>query len=134
MSPPIENFGTYAAADYGMIRLAEIYLSAAEAALNGGGDTGKALTYVNYIRKRAGLDPYTTINLTELYNERQRELYQECSRRTDLIRQNRWISGYTWNYKGTTNRQGIDYDARFVVYPIPSSVITRNGYTQNPGY
>lgn len=134
MSPPIENFGTYAAADYGMIRLAEIYLSAAEAALNGGGDAAKALTYVNYIRKRAGLDPYTTINLTELYNERQRELYQECNRRTDLIRQNRWISGYTWNYKGTTNRQGIDYDARFVVYPIPSSVITRNGYTQNPGY
>ena len=119
--------------DYGMIRLAEIYLSGAEAALQGGGDRGNALTWVNYIRERAGMPAYTSINLPELYNERQRELYTECVRRTDLIRQGRWISGYTWNWKYNV-KNGTDYPSYFTVYPLPSTVVTRNGYTQNPGY
>lgn len=119
--------------DYGMIRLAEIYLSAAEAALHGGGSTADALRYVNYIRERAGLDPYTTINLIELRNERQRELYTECTRRTDLVRYGLWVSGYNWNWKYHAP-EGTDFPSRFVVYPLPSVVVTDNGYTQNPGY
>ena len=39
--------------DYATIRLAEIYLSAAEAILNGAGSSAKAVEYVNYIRERA---------------------------------------------------------------------------------
>ena len=119
--------------DYAMIRLAEIYLSAAEAALNGAGSTTDALTYVNYIRERAGMDPYTNITMPELRNERQRELYTECTRRTDLVRYGTWISGYNWNWKYHAET-GTDFPARFVVYPIPSVVVTDNGYTQNPGY
>lgn len=119
--------------DYGMIRLAEIYLSAAEAALNGGGDASKALTYTNYIRERAGMDRYEQLNLTELYNERQRELYTECGRRTDLIRYGKWISGYTWNWKYKVPT-GTDYPANFTVYPLPQNVVDLNGYVQNPGY
>lgn len=119
--------------DYGMIRLAEIYLSAAEAALNGGGDVAKALKYTNYIRERAGMDAYSSINLTELQRERQRELYTECTRRTDLIRYGKWISGYTWNWK-YKQLNGRDYPSNFNVYPLPATVVTRNGYVQNPGY
>ncbi len=119
--------------DYAMLRLAEIYLSAAEAALQGGGDKGTALTYVNYIRERAGLDPYTTINLPELQNERCRELYTECTRRTDLIRYGKWTSGYTWAWK-YGQRAGTDYPANWNVYPLPATVVARNGYVQNPGY
>ena len=119
--------------DYGMIRLAEIYLSAAEAALQGGGDKAKALSYVNLIRERAGMDPYTTINLPELQNERQRELYTECTRRSDLIRYGKWLSGYTWNWKYNV-KNGTDYPSYFVVYPLPTTVVERNGYVQNPGY
>lgn len=119
--------------DYGMIRLAEIYLSAAEAALNGGGSPSDALTYVNYVRERAGMEPYTSINLTELQNERQRELYTECTRRTDLIRYGKWISGYTWNWKNGV-ADGADFAERFIVYPLPTTVCVRNGYTQNPNY
>ena len=119
--------------DYAMVRLAEIYLSAAEAALNGGGDKGKALTYVNYIRQRSGMDPYTSINLVELQNERCRELYTECTRRSDLIRYGKWLTGYTWNWKaGFAN--GGDFDPSFSVYPLPSTVVVKNGYVQNPGY
>lgn len=119
--------------DYAMIRLAEIYLSAAECALNGFGDRAKALEYVNYIRERAGLNPYTQINLTELQNERCRELYTESTRRTDLIRYGKWISGYNWAWKHNV-RNGADFDPYFIVYPIPSTTAARNGYIQNPGY
>ena len=119
--------------DYGMIRLAEIYLSAAEAALHGAGDQGTALKYVNYVRERAGMPAYTSINLTELRNERQRELYTECTRRTDLIRYGLWISGYTWNWKHQS-KEGADFSANFNVYPLPTTVVNINGYVQNPGY
>ena len=119
--------------DYGMIRLAEIYLSAAEAALHGAGDQATALKYVNYIRQRAGMPEYSNINLTELQNERQRELYTECTRRTDLIRYGKWISGYNWNWKHHT-KTGSDFPASFIVYPLPTTVVNINGYVQNPGY
>lgn len=120
--------------DYAMIRLAEIYLSAAEAALNGGGDRTKAVEYVNYIRKRAGLpDVDATLNLVQLQDERCRELYTECIRRSDLIRYGKWISGYTWAWKNQV-RNGEDFSSAFVVYPLPSTTAARNGYVQNPGY
>lgn len=119
--------------DYPMIRLAEIYLSAAEAALHGAGDQATALKYVNIIRERAQMDPYTQINLVELQNERQRELYTECTRRTDLIRYGKWISGYTWNWK-YNSKYGRDFPARFEVYPLPTAVCERNGYVQNPNF
>ena len=126
---PVDPLGV----DYAMIRLAEVYLSAAEAALNGGGSTSEALKYVNYLRTRAGLDSYTNLNLVELQNERARELYTECVRRTDLIRYGKWISGYNWNWKNKV-ATGADYPANFNVYPLPTTVVTRNGYVQNPGY
>lgn len=119
--------------DYGMIRLAEIYLSAAEAALQGGGSKDDALRYTNYVRERAGMPAYASINLTELQAERCRELYTECTRRTDLIRYGLWISGYTWNWKNKVP-SGADYPQNFNVYPLPATVVTTNGYTQNPGY
>ena len=119
--------------DCPMIRLAEIYLSAAEAILNGAGDQATALQYVNYVRERAGMPAYDYITLQELQNERARELYTECTRRSDLIRYGKWISGYTWNWKGNV-AGGTDFASNFTVYPLPSSVCARNGYEQNPGY
>ena len=73
------------------------------------------------------------ITLQELQNERARELYTECTRRSDLIRYGKWISGYTWNWKGNV-AGGTDFASNFTVYPLPSSVCARNGYEQNPGY
>ena len=119
--------------DYAMIRLAEIYLSAAEAALNGGGSKDLALQYVNLIRERAGLSPYTQINLVELQDERCRELYSESTRRSDLVRYGKWVSGYTWAWKNNVPT-GTDFSSNFNVYPLPSTTCARNGYTQNPGY
>ncbi|MDE5585878.1 MAG: RagB/SusD family nutrient uptake outer membrane protein [Muribaculaceae bacterium] len=119
--------------DYAMIRLAEIYLSAAEAALHGGGDASKALEYVNIIRKRAGLSDYPSLNLGDLQDERCRELYTEATRRSDLIRYGKWISGYSWSWKNQV-AEGADFQSNFNVYPLPSTTCARNGYTQNPNY
>lgn len=118
--------------DCPIIRLAEIYLSGAEAALHTN-QGGIALEYTNYVRERAGMPKYDVITLQELQEERCRELYCENVRRSDLIRYGKWISGYNWSWK---NKQvnGGDFDARFVLYPLPSPVVSRNGYTQNPGY
>ncbi len=76
---------------------------------------------------------YTSISMSDLRDERQRELYTECVRRSDLIRYGQWISGYTWNWK-YKQLHGTDYPSNFNVYPLPSTVCVRNGYTQNPNY
>lgn len=122
--------------DYPMVRLAEIYLSAAECILNGGGGSAAdALTYVNFIRQRAGLSPWTTVTVETLKGERQRELYSECTRRTDLKRYKQWISGSSWDYKGSdSNYNGQDFPSTFNWYPLPPNVVSMAGYTQNPGY
>lgn len=122
-------------ADYAVIRLAEIYLSAAEAILHGAGSRNDALRYVNLIRGRAGLTVWTDSDLTleTLQDERCRELYAENCRRTDLIRYGKWISGYTWNWKGGV-AEGANLPSYCELYPLPSSTVTLAGYNQNPGY
>lgn len=121
--------------DYAVIRLAEIYLSAAEAMLQSGANTTDAVTYVNYIRERAGLQPWTAgqLSLESLFNERARELYTENCRRTDLIRAGRWISGYNWTWKNQ-NLKGADFPSHYNLYPLPSLIVSLAGYEQNPGY
>lgn len=121
--------------DFCMIRLAEIYLSAAEAILHGAGAPADALEYTNLIRERAGLTPWqaTELNLQSLQEERQRELYTENCRRTDLIRYNKYTSGYTWSWKNKV-RKGADLPEHYALYPLPDFVVNGAGYKQNPGY
>ncbi|MCM1021611.1 MAG: RagB/SusD family nutrient uptake outer membrane protein [Muribaculum sp.] len=132
--PPFSG-DDYVSCDWPMLRLAEIYLSAAEAMLHGAGSTNDALTYVNLIRQRAGLQPWQQHDLTleSLQDERCRELYTECTRRTDLIRYGKWCSGYTWNWKNNV-ASGADYPDYFKLYAIPPEVISQAGYKQNYGY
>lgn len=122
--------------DFAMVRLAEIYLSAAEAIHNGGGGSAAdALKYVNLIRNRAGLSSFASLTTENLRAERQRELYTECTRRTDLKRYGQWISGYNWAYKGSPNNpDGQNYPESMNYYPLPSPVVSMAGYKQNPGY
>lgn len=119
--------------DYAAIRLAEIYLSAAEAYLQSGTNNEKALKYVNYIRERAGLDPYTNVGMSELKRERAAELYNEACRRTDLIRWDMWLSNYNWSWKNGV-AEGADYNSAMRFFPLPISIVAQAGYTQNPGY
>ncbi len=127
----------YADNDFPLFRLAEQYLIYAEAVVRGGGSKTEALGYINQIRSRAGVSTINDSQLTTnfILDERARELYWECFRRTDLIRYNLFTSSaYVWEWKGGT-QGGRGADAHFNIYPIPSSDINSNAnLKQNAGY
>ena len=130
-----------AAGDYAAIRLAEVYLMAAEAILQGGGGSqAEALQYVNWIRQRAYGDApgdqshyWLSLSMTDLQDERCRELYQENVRRSDLIRWNLWCTGYTWEWKGGV-KNGTNIPEYTKCFPIPTRVMTASNFEQTIGY
>ena len=132
----------YVDTDYPLFRLADVYLTYAEAVLRGGagGDQTQALTYINRLRQRAytnatGNIAAANLTLDFILDERARELYWEGYRRTDLIRYGRFTNGdYVWPWKGNA-LAGIKTDAHFNVYPIPSSELGANPeIIQSAGY
>ncbi|WP_447640442.1 MULTISPECIES: RagB/SusD family nutrient uptake outer membrane protein [Chitinophagaceae] len=132
--------GTLCSTDFPLFRLAEQYLIYAEAVLRGGsgGDMATALGYINLLRQRAYGNTngnLVTITLQDIINERGRELYWECFRRTDLIRFNQFTSGsYLWPWKGGV-ASGTGVDAHYNLYPLPSTDLQVNtNLKQNPGY
>jgi hypothetical protein len=124
--------------DFPMFRLADAYLMYAELAANGVGDATVAAGYINTLRTRNGM-PANTITAGEVtsdlvLNERAKELYWEGHRRQDLIRFGKFLTGYTWQWKGNT-QSGVDLAASRLLYPIPNKEINSNhNLTQNPGY
>lgn len=128
--------------DLPLIRLAEVYLMYAECNIMGNaGDAGKALEYVNYVRGRAGVSPWTADAMTadNILDERCRELYWENVRRTDLIRFDKFTGGkYLWSYKGATGTDspaGKSIPEYMKLFPIPSNVIAAQPeFKQNTGY
>lgn len=134
-SPSSAN--AFSDADWTVLRLAEIYLTAAEAQIVGNvGNQADALKYVNYVRERAGLEGWTVSQMTpsNILDERARELYGENIRRSDLIRHNKFAGGaYNWNWKGGTH-DGVAIDSHYNLFPIPTKVISFQAYRQNPGY
>ncbi|HEY4540528.1 MAG TPA: RagB/SusD family nutrient uptake outer membrane protein [Faecalibacter sp.] len=133
--------GEFVDTDVPMIRLAEIYLNYAEAVLRGGagGDRSTALNYINALRTRAygntsGNITNAELSLDFILDERARELYWEGTRRTDLIRFNKFVSGYNWPFKGDVPGGTTVSDIR-KLFPIPVNIIAINpNLTQNPGY
>ncbi len=128
---------SFSSADWTIIRLAEIYLNAAEANIVGNvGSQSDALQYVNYVRGRAGVSAWGVASMTanNILDERSRELYGENIRRTDLVRHNKYAGGaYNWNWKGGVH-DGVATDIHYNLFPIPSKVISFQKYNQNNGY
>lgn len=135
LSPDPNN--AFSDADWAVIRLAEIMLNAAEANIIGNaGNATDALQYVNNIRGRAGVEDWTMGQMTmdNILAERSRELYGENIRRTDLVRHGKFAgSDYIWNWKGGT-QHGRATSNKYNLYPIPTKVISFQGYKQNTGY
>lgn len=131
------NVLNWSSTDWPMLRLADVYLMYTESYIMGGsGTAAKAAEYVNYVRNRAGLDSWTAADLTpdNILDERARELYWELTRRSDLIRHNKFVSGYNWEWKGNI-AEGTNVDSRYLLMPIPSKIIAAQPeFKQNPGY
>ncbi len=130
-----------ASTDFPVFRLADVYLMLAEAVVRGGEGSSRttALSYVNALRMRAfGND---SGNITDgqmtadfILDERARELYMECVRRTDLIRYGKFTTAsYLWQWKGGTIT-GQAVDDKFNIYPIPSTELTANPNLYNENY
>ncbi|MGB3066541.1 RagB/SusD family nutrient uptake outer membrane protein, partial [Sphingobacterium thalpophilum] len=143
----LKDDGTYTtdeglvSTDFPMIRLADVYLMYAEAVLRGGGGSvQEAIRLVNSIRQRgygssAGAIDQAQLTLDFILAERGRELFWECTRRTDLIRFGKFTgSDYIWQWKGG-DMNGRSVDAKFNLYPIPTTDMSANpNLIQNPGY
>lgn len=132
-----------------LLRYADLLLMKAEAAFHLGNE-GDALSCVNLIRERAGVE---TINLSgdallqAIYDERRMELALEGHRYYDLKRTGRLASAMTDFLDYNVNRNTDTYDAGndegkyfnaavHNLFPIPQAEIDlSNGIiSQNPGY
>ena len=129
--------------DFPLFRLAEVYLTYAEAVVRdpSAGDQAKALQLVNKVRERAYSDkskaPITASQLTTdfILDEKGREFLFEAQRRTDLIRHGKFTGDkYVWEWKGGA-KAGKAVEDHFKIYPIPTDDLATNGnLKQNPGY
>ncbi len=130
--------------DYPVFRLADIYLMLGEAVVRGGSGSsaGTALEYVNELRRRAFGDAYDASGVvhsgqltTDFFlDERARELYWECTRRTDLIRHGKFTTAnYIWQWKGGV-KDGRAVDNKYNIYPIPTTDLTANPNLYNENY
>lgn len=123
--------------DFPMFRYADVLLMYAECTLRGGsgGSASQSVVYMNALRNRANAKVITQADLTLgwMLDERSRELWYECHRRTDLVRFGVFTSK-PWSWKGGT-KQGRATDSKYNVFPIPATVRTANpNLTQNAGY
>lgn len=130
---------TFMDTDFPMFRLGDVYLMYAEAVKRGGGgNESLAVDYINALRARVGDSPINAAYLNDINNildERGRELYWECHRRTDLIRFDKFTgSNYIWSWKGNI-KEGRSTDAKYELYPLPAQDVNANpNLSQNPNY
>lgn len=129
--------------DIPIIRLGEVYLIAAEAALLANGDANKAQEYVNAVRRRAAVADRQDemevaageVTLDFILAERGRELAGEQTRWYDLKR----MGKLTDSYLQDTNPDILFFDeSKHTVRPIPQSfldaIANPGEFGQNPGY
>ncbi len=136
----LTSAGAFINTSWIFMRLGEMYLNYAEAALRSGTNLATATDYINELRDRAygnasGDIATADLDLDFMIDERGRELFWEGFRRTDLIRFGRFTSGtYNWPWKGGV-AEGSVVNSRYALYPIPSTDMTANtNLIQNPGY
>ncbi len=124
--------------DFFMLRVAEAYLTYAEAMarMSGGTAVGDAADAINALRTRANAMIQDSYTLDDICDEWSREFYFEGRRRMDLIRFGKYggSTNYSWRWKGG-GYAGRDFEEYKNLFPIPNTALTANpGLTQNPGY
>ena len=121
--------------DFPMFRLAEIYLTRAEAKyrLNG---SQEGLADILEVQGRANRDlKASSVDDQTLIDEWCREFYMEGRRRSDLVRFGLFTgSKYLWSFKGGAEN-GAGIPPKCDIYPIPGDEIKNNpNMRQNPKY
>ena len=116
-------------------RLPDVILMKAEAIMRGATGTSAgsygstALALVNAVRTHPtrAASALTSVSLTNIYDERGRELYLELWRRQDMIRFGTFL--------GPIEQGPTSSDPKYLIFPIPNQQLAVNSnLTQNPGY
>lgn len=111
-----------------VLRLSEMYLIRAEAAVNGAGST--ALADLNTIREIRGASPLTSAGAADVAMERRLELNFEGHLWFDLDR-----TGGSISYSDANVTREIPATSQYWALPIPKSQVDINeNLVQNPGY
>lgn len=128
-----------------IIRLSEVYLTAAECAFRNN-DKTKAVEYLNDLVKNrtttvASLATVDNITLERILIERRKELIGEGQRYFDALRNNETITRYTseadkgWHKTLSKDAQSFDRDYFKAIAAIPQEEINANpNIKQNTGY
>lgn len=119
--------------DIPLFRIAEAYLTRAEAEFRLGGDASED---INTLRRRANcVRLVETVTERDVIDEWAREFYMEGRRRSDLVRFGMFTTNkYLWDWKGGV-QTGTSVPSFYNVYPIPVSDINNNkNMSQNTGY
>lgn len=130
-----------------LLRLSEVYLSAAEAAAKLGGHQDKAAKYLNEIVMRANPEAKTIseadATVERIILERRKEMIGEGQRFFDALRNNETIVRYNdekdmgYHYSLSKESQSFDRTYYRAILPIPVSETNLNPILrkqQNPGY
>ncbi|MGI6223671.1 MAG: RagB/SusD family nutrient uptake outer membrane protein [Prevotella sp.] len=127
---------TFPETDFFFFRVAEAYLTYAEATarLNGGSATAAGVEAINALRTRAHATTKAGYSLSDICDEWSREFYFEGLRRPTLIRFGRFGGNvnYNWSYKGGV-KNGRNFDATRNIFAIPAAQV-KGEIVQNPGY
>jgi len=124
--------------DIPFMRVAEAYLTYAEAVLRGATEIGglTALQAITTLRNRSHAKVLTSIDLNTIIDERAREFNFEGHRRSDLIRFGMYggTTTYNWPWKGGVEA-GQNFDEKYNLFAIPASDLNANpNLKQNPNY
>ena len=118
------------------MRMAEAYLTYAEAETRLNGSTADAASKINELRKRAHAATLDSYTLNDIRTEWSKEFWCEGRRRMDLVRFNSYggQSTYTWEYMGGA-AAGSQFPAFRNIFAIPLNDLTNNpNLEQNKGY
>jgi len=122
--------------DLPFMRVAEAYLTYAEASIRLNGANDKATEYINALRKRANAVEGTTYDLQDVIKEWSKEFWFEGRRRMDLVRFGMYggQSNYKWEFMGGL-ANGAQFPSYRNIYPLPDNDLTNNeNLKQNEGY
>ncbi len=124
--------------DLPVMRIAEAYLTYAEASIRKNGAAGNtdAVEKINTLRARANATQKSTYTLDEVCDEWSREFWLEGRRRMDLVRFGKFAgqSQYKWEWMGGTY-EGNQFPSYMNIFPLPVNELSNNpNLKQNPGY
>lgn len=122
--------------DLPFMRIAEAYLTFAEASTRKDGINAEAKAKIDALRNRANAPVKSTYSLDDICDEWSREFWFEGRRRMDLVRFGKYAgqAGYKWEWMGGT-AEGAQFDITKSIFGIPENDLTNNpNLKQNDGY